>query len=64
VDDRTQGTGTDDRASFAYCPWHKGYSDTARLVQLEDQGSAFGARGLFACAPCRQVHGLVPVADR
>ncbi|MGW2292821.1 hypothetical protein ACWC1B_49795, partial [Streptomyces phaeochromogenes] len=50
--------------SFAYCNWHEGFSDDARLVQLHDQGSAFGARGLFACAACRKLHRLVPVADR
>ncbi|MFR0354187.1 hypothetical protein [Streptomyces sediminimaris] len=50
--------------SWAYCAWHKAYSDTTRLVQLEDAGSGFGVPGLFACAPCREVHGLVPLADR
>lgn len=50
--------------SWAYCAWHKGMSDTARLVQLEDAGSGFGVPGLFACASCRDVHHLVPLADR
>lgn len=49
---------------FAYCSWCKSHSDTTRLVQAQDQGSAFGARGLFACAPCRGTHGLVPMADQ
>jgi hypothetical protein len=50
--------------AFAYCSWCKSHSDTARLVQAQDQGSAFGARGLFACASCRSTYGLVPVADQ
>lgn len=60
----SQQAAAQQTGSFAYCSWHRGHSDTARLVQAEDQGSAFGARGLFACAPCREVHGLVPLADR
>ncbi|KUL42713.1 hypothetical protein [Streptomyces regalis] len=50
--------------SFAWCSWHKRFSDTARLVQRDDQGSVFDARGLFACADCRKIHGLTPVADQ
>lgn len=59
----TTGQPTTPTTSWAYCSWHKAYSDTARLVQIIEQGSAFGA-DLFACAPCREVHHLVPVADQ
>lgn len=51
------------KESFAYCSWHKGYSDTTRLVKIIEQGSGPGA-GLFACADCRKVNRLVPVADQ
>jgi hypothetical protein len=51
--------------TIAYCNWHRGLSDTARLVRVPaDQGSGRGAPGLFACAPCREQHGLVPLEDR
>lgn len=51
--------------TVAYCNWHRGLSDTARLVQLPaDQGSGSGAPGLFACAPCREKHRLTPVGDQ
>jgi hypothetical protein len=56
-------TGADTPRVFAWCSWHDGFSETARLVQIIEQGSGFGA-GLYACARCRKVHGLVPVADR
>lgn len=52
------------RASFAYCSWCKTYSGTARLVQIEDAGSTFGARSLSACSGCRKMHRLVPVAEQ
>lgn len=26
--------------SFAWCSWHKGFTDTARLVRITEQGSA------------------------
>jgi hypothetical protein len=50
-------------ASYAWCSWHDEFSGSCRLVQIIEQGSAFGG-GLFACAPCRAEHGLVPVADQ
>ena len=50
--------------SWAYCAWHRRMSDTARLVQIHDEGSGSNPPGLFACASCREVHDLVPIADR
>lgn len=49
--------------SFAHCSWCKRFTDTARLVQIIEQGSGAGG-GLFACAECRAAHGLTPVADQ
>ncbi|MFR0359077.1 hypothetical protein [Streptomyces sediminimaris] len=56
-------TGTDTPRSWAHCAWHGGMSDTARLVRIIEQGSGPGA-ALFACAPCREVYRLVPIADQ
>ncbi|MFF1675849.1 hypothetical protein [Streptomyces sp. NPDC058256] len=41
-------TAANSPTGYAWCSWHKDFSDGTRLVQLADQGSAFGARGLFA----------------
>jgi hypothetical protein len=53
-------TGPDTEAprTIAYCSWHKGLSDTARLIQVGEPGK------LFACERCRLAHGLVPLADQ
>jgi hypothetical protein len=60
----TQTEGTQDSPLvFAHCNWHGGYSTSARLVQIIEQGSGPGG-GLYACAACREQHGLVPVADQ
>ncbi|MFD9116220.1 hypothetical protein ACFU6M_06045 [Streptomyces bottropensis] len=44
--------------TIAWCSWHKGLSDTARLVQVGEAGK------LFACDRCRIAYDLVPYADR
>ena len=43
---------------IAWCAWHNGLSDTARLVQ------SGGGGNLFACERCRIANGLVPLADQ
>ncbi|MFI2041018.1 hypothetical protein ACIOK4_44805 [Streptomyces bottropensis] len=43
---------------IAYCSWHGGLSDTARLVQSGPAGK------LFACERCRTALGLVALADQ
>lgn len=48
---------------FGWCHWHKGPSGTAVLVTIIEQGSGPGA-GLYACAPCREQRGLVPVEEQ
>lgn len=53
-------------AAFAaadWCHWHKGPSGTAVLVDVIEQASGPGA-GLYACAPCREQRGLVPLAEQ
>ncbi|MGP4092567.1 hypothetical protein [Streptomyces sp. KR55] len=49
--------------AFGWCAWHKGTADGVRLIDVIEQGSGSGGT-LFACGPCREVHGLVPFADR
>lgn len=50
-------TQAEEPRTIAWCSWHKGLSDTARLVQTEPGK-------LFACEGCRISHHLVPVADQ
>lgn len=47
---------------YAWCTWHAAYSHGCRLVRIVEQGSN-GGGGIFACTPCREKNGLVPVAD-
>lgn len=43
---------------IAYCHWHNGLSDTARLVQIDTAGKR------FACERCRITHNLAQLADQ
>lgn len=55
----------DATTSYGYCAWHKGHTEGVRLIDVHEQGSGPGTgRNLFACAPCREVHRLTPLADR
>jgi hypothetical protein len=56
-------TAPQPRRQVAYCSWHKGLSDTARLVGAHEEATGPGGN-LFACEPCRESYGLVPLADR
>ena len=47
--------------TIAWCSWHNRLSDTALLVRIHDQGSGTGGGSLYACARCRQQHGLTPM---
>ncbi|NEA61378.1 hypothetical protein [Streptomyces sp. SID12488] len=61
----TPSNSAPEHGSFAWCSWHNGYSDDARLVRMIEQGSGVGAgSNLFACTPCRETNGLAPVADQ
>lgn len=49
----------------AYCHWHQGLADTCEPIRdTPDQGSGHGGGSLYACAPCRQSHGLTPLKDQ
>lgn len=62
-----ESTGTtaaaDSPAAYGYCHWHRGTVRGVRLIDVIEQGSGAG-HPLFACRPCRGLHGLVPLADR
>lgn len=49
-------------ATLAHCSRCDALAATCRLVQIIEQVSGPGG-GVFACAPCRTLHGLIPVAD-
>ncbi|MFF0227572.1 hypothetical protein [Streptomyces sp. NPDC004629] len=60
----TQTEATPDKpTAYGWCTWHKGAADGIRLISAIEQGSGPGV-GLFACGPCRDVYGLVPLTDR
>ncbi|MFJ8795515.1 hypothetical protein [Streptomyces sp. NPDC102462] len=46
------------------CSWCKRFTDGIQLIQINDAGSGSATRGLYACGPCREVHHLVPLANR
>ncbi len=50
-------------SGYGWCAWHKGHARGVRLIQVQEQGSGSGG-SCFACGPCREKHGLVPLADR
>lgn len=54
---------TDTSGIYAWCAWHRAFTNTARLIQAIEQGSGSGG-SLFACASCRDVYHLTPLADR
>lgn len=52
-----------DQTRADWCHWHQGASETAVLVDAIERNSA-PPTPLYACAPCREQRGLVPLADR
>jgi hypothetical protein len=61
-----QETPTDDQetpTAYGWCSWHEDYSGGVRLIGAEEQGTGPG-RNYFACGPCREENGLIPLADR
>lgn len=51
--------------SFAWCTWHKGHSQDARLINVFEEGSGPGTgRSQYACAACRSKYNLVPFSER
>lgn len=63
MSESTDTTPTPAASAFGWCHWHKGASGTAALIRVIEQGSGPGA-GLYACAPCREQRGLVPVDEQ
>lgn len=58
----TQAPGTES-VPAGRCDYHKGPSETAVLVDAIEKNSAPPVP-LYACAPCREQRGLIPLADR
>jgi hypothetical protein len=64
VNDSTQtepGAGTP--TGYGFCSWHNRFAAGVRLINVIEQASGSGG-AQYACGPCRQVHGLIPFADR
>jgi hypothetical protein len=59
---RDENSVKDKKLSYAvsqtWCHWHRGYTDTGRLITVEEQGSGPGGH-VYACAPCRAEHRLL-----
>ncbi|MFD7711245.1 hypothetical protein [Streptomyces sp. NPDC059786] len=65
--DDTHAAAPSDRydAVFGWCAWHGGHARGVRLIRVEEAGSGPCTAGsLYACPPCREKHGLIPLADR
>ncbi|MFE5079977.1 hypothetical protein [Streptomyces mirabilis] len=60
---QTPPRSTDQAPATRWCNWHKGPSETAVIVDAIERNSA-PPIALWACAPCREQRGLVPLADR
>lgn len=66
MDEPRTPTPAEDRpapVAYGWCSWHEGYAGGIRLIHVHEQGSGPGG-GIFACGPCRDVHGLVPFSDQ
>lgn len=64
MNESTQREHTPDTpGAFGYCAWHKAHAEGVRLIAIHEQGSGPGG-SLMACQPCRDVYGLIPLADR
>lgn len=63
-DTQTPGSPTTP-VGYGYCAWHHRHARGVRLIRVEEAGSGPGTVGSkFACRPCRQAYGLVPLANR
>lgn len=53
------------RRPIAHCHWHGGLSDSCLPIRdAPDQGSGYGAGIYYACARCRDQHGLTPMESQ
>lgn len=60
----TQDTSTPNSpTAYGWCAWHNGFATGVRLIHVHEQASGPGG-SIFACGPCREKHGLVPLADQ
>ncbi|MVO86649.1 hypothetical protein GPA10_18265 [Streptomyces sp. p1417] len=59
MDERSE-RGSSGKVWPNWCHYHKGPSATAVMVDFIERASAAPV-GLYACAPCREQRGLVPV---
>jgi hypothetical protein len=50
-------------ARRAWCSWHRGIADTARLIQITQAATGPGGM-LWACQKCRTTYNLIPLAER
>lgn len=51
--------------AIAFCAWHGDVARDVRLIHVHEAGSGPGtAGGKFACPPCRDQYGLIPLTDR
>lgn len=41
-----------------WCAWHQDVADDVRVIRIEESGAV-----RYACAPCRETHGLTPLAE-
>ncbi|MCX4973157.1 hypothetical protein OG246_09585 [Streptomyces sp. NBC_00620] len=62
----TQTAGTaNSPTGYGWCAWHQGFARGVRLIDVIEHSSGPGTAGRhFACRPCRESYGLVPLADR
>lgn len=60
----TQPATTEDSPTdYGFCSWHDRFADDVRLIGMVEQGTGPGSVQ-YACGPCREAHGLVPMEDR
>jgi hypothetical protein len=51
--------------AHGWCTWHQAYASGVRLIDAHEHTSGPNSGGnRFACPPCMEKHGLVPLADR
>lgn len=58
----SEDTDADTSGSYAWCSWHRAFTNTGRLIDVPASHS--DAPGLFACSTCRQMYSLTPTADQ
>ncbi|GGS82115.1 hypothetical protein [Streptomyces griseoviridis] len=47
-----------------FCGWCRRYRTGTALISMQDSATIPSAPTLYACGPCRETRGLVPLADR